>query len=105
MMKTSDARPRYSPAVAALLRFRVSRTRCASTVNRKGLRSNTWRGFRTCCFESRLLVGAPQYVRELGRPEVSNPTESRHKPVLAKATTQALPSQWRAMVQRLLAAG
>ena len=48
-----------------------------------------------------LLVGAPQYIREIGRQR----TENQPSPRLAIGTTQTQATQWHVMMERLLAAG
>lgn len=51
-----------------------------------------------------LLVGAPQYVREIGRKRKDSlPAETR--PALVIGATQAQPTQWQGTVARLLATG
>jgi len=51
-----------------------------------------------------LLVGAPQYVREVGRKQ-SQPIDVPCPPKLEVGATQAQPNQWQGTVERLLAAG
>lgn len=48
-----------------------------------------------------LLVGAPQYLREIGRKR----TETQPSPRLAFRTTQTQATHWHVMMERLLAAG
>jgi response regulator RpfG family c-di-GMP phosphodiesterase len=53
-----------------------------------------------------LLVGAPHYIRELGRKRVDPPVlEPRPVLNLALSTVPSQPSQWQVMMSRLLAAG
>jgi hypothetical protein len=53
-----------------------------------------------------LLVGAPNYIRELGRKRV-DPVPSQPSPAisLVLSTLPAQPNQWQVMLNRLLAAG
>ena len=48
-----------------------------------------------------LLVGAPQYLREIGRKR----TETQPSPSLVIGTTQTQATHWHVMMERLLAAG
>ena len=48
-----------------------------------------------------LLVGKPQYIREIGRKR----TETQPSPRLAIGTTQRQATHWDVMMERLLAAG
>jgi CheY-like chemotaxis protein len=48
-----------------------------------------------------LLVGAPQYIREMGR----NRTETQPSPSLVIGTGHTQATQWQVMMERLLAAG
>ena len=48
-----------------------------------------------------LLVGAPQYITEIGRKR----TETQPSPSLVIGTTQTQATQWHVMMERLLAAG
>ena len=53
-----------------------------------------------------LLVGAPQYIREMGRGHVmSQVTDKNLAPPLASSGTGSPRSQWQVMLERLLAAG
>jgi response regulator RpfG family c-di-GMP phosphodiesterase len=53
-----------------------------------------------------LLVGAPQYVREIGRKPNDVPPADAHPALnLVIGGTQTQPTQWHVMVQRLFAAG
>lgn len=53
-----------------------------------------------------LLVGAPQYVREVSSKRMASPLpDTRSTPRLVFNATQAQPTHWRVMIERLLAAG
>jgi len=53
-----------------------------------------------------LLVGAPQYIREMGRVNAKRETTAKQlAPLLAINRTVSLRSQWQVMLERLLAAG
>jgi len=53
-----------------------------------------------------LLVGAPQYIREMGRGHVMRQvTDKNLAPPLASSGTGSPRSQWQVMLERLLAAG
>jgi response regulator RpfG family c-di-GMP phosphodiesterase len=53
-----------------------------------------------------LLVGAPQYVRKIGRKrDETQPADARSAPPPAIGTTQTQVTQWHVMMERLLAAG
>jgi response regulator RpfG family c-di-GMP phosphodiesterase len=53
-----------------------------------------------------LLVGAPEYIREMGRRRaMPEATDKRLAPPLAISGTGSPRSQWQVMLERLLAAG
>ena len=53
-----------------------------------------------------LLVGAPQYVREVGRKRrEAPPADAPLAPRLVIGTIHTQPTQWHAMMERLLVAG
>ena len=53
-----------------------------------------------------LLVGAPQYLQELGRQRKDGDSPEKHlAPSLVIGTTEPHCTQWRVMRERLLAAG
>jgi response regulator RpfG family c-di-GMP phosphodiesterase len=53
-----------------------------------------------------LLVGAPQYIREMGRgPAVHEAAHKQFAPPLAISGNGSPRSQWQVMLERLLAAG
>ena len=52
------------------------------------------------------LVGAPAYIRELGcERSPRQPLQTWHAPTVLIGTPQSPTSQWRVMVERVLAAG